>query len=105
MLFRSLLAPNVPVRRRVTIPGALVVAATWLALSWGLGFYFQRFGEAKLVRFYEFLATPVAVMIWLYWSAFAILVGAEINASLQAYKNAKAAAPAEGLQPRKVDAA
>jgi membrane protein len=96
-----LLAPNMPVRQRVTVPGALVVAATWLALSWGLGFYFQRFGEAKLVRFYEFLATPVAVMIWLYWSAFAILVGAEINASLQAYKNAKAAAPAEVLQPRK----
>ena len=96
-----LLAPNLPVRQRVTVPGALVVAATWLALSWGLGFYFQRFGEEKLVRFYEFLATPVAVMIWLYWSAFAILVGAEINASLQAYKNAKAAAPAEVLQPRK----
>jgi membrane protein len=100
-----LLAPNLPVRRRVTIPGALVVAATWLALSWGLGFYFQRFGEAKLVRFYEFLATPVAVMIWLYWSAFAILVGAEINASLQSYKNAKASGPEEVLQPRKVDAA
>ena len=100
-----LLAPNMPVRQRVTVPGALVVAATWLALSWGLGFYFQRFGEAKLVRFYEFLATPVAVMIWLYWSAFAILLGAEINASLQAYKNAKAGAPAEVLQPRKMDAA
>ena len=100
-----LLGPNLPARRRVTVPGALVVAATWLALSWGLGFYFQRFGEEKLVRFYEFLATPVAVMIWLYWSAFAILVGAEINASLQAHKNAKAAAPAEVLQPRKRDAA
>ena len=100
-----LLGPNLPARRRVTVPGALVVAATWLALSWGLGFYFQRFGEAKLVRFYEFLATPVAVMIWLYWSAFAILVGAEINASLQSYKNAKASAPEEVLQPRKLDAA
>jgi membrane protein len=100
-----LLAPNLPVRRRVTIPGALVVAVTWLALSWGLGFYFQRFGEAKLVRFYEFLATPVAVMIWLYWSAFAILVGAEINASLQSYKNAKTSGPEEVLQPRKMDAA
>jgi membrane protein len=100
-----LLAPNLPVRRRVTIPGALVVAATWLVLSWGLGFYFQRFGEAKLVRFYEFLATPVAVMVWLYWSAFAILVGAEINASLQSYKNAKASGVAEVLQPRKMDAA
>jgi membrane protein len=100
-----LLAPNVPVRRRVTVPGALVVAATWLVLSWGLGFYFQRFGEAKLVRFYEVLATPVAVMIWLYWSAFAILVGAEINASLQSYKNAKASAEEEVLQPRKMDAA
>jgi uncharacterized BrkB/YihY/UPF0761 family membrane protein len=77
------------------------VACTWLVLSWSLGFYFQNFGETKLVRFYEFLATPIAVMIWLYWSAFAILIGAQINASLQSYESSGTSDQVEGLQPRK----
>jgi membrane protein len=100
-----LLGPNLPTRQRVTVPGALVVAATWLVLSRGLGLYFQSFGEAKLVRLYEFLATPIAIMIWLYWSAFAILVGAQINASLQSYKDSKVSIPEEALPPSKMDAA
>jgi len=96
-----LLAPNVPFQRRVTVPGALIAAAAWLALSWGLGFYFHYFGAAKLARLYEFLATPIAVMIWLYWSAFALLIGAEINSCLQIYKSSKASGREEVLRPRK----
>jgi membrane protein len=100
-----LLGPNLPTHERVTVPGALAVAITWLILSWGLGYYFQQFGESKLARFYEVLATPIAVMVWLYWSAFAILVGAEINASLQWYKDSKPS-PQEDVQlPPKLDAA
>ena len=45
--------------------------------------YFHHLGSAKLDRSYEYLATPIAVMVWLYWSAFTLLMGAEINASLQ----------------------
>jgi|SRR5215471_8670397 len=100
-----LMAPNLPARKRVTVPGALVAAVSWLALSWGLGFYFQHFGGAKMNRTYEFLATPVTVMIWLYWSAFAILIGAEINSSLQSYKSAKAPAPEEVAPTRRKEAA
>jgi membrane protein len=92
-----LLAPNLPARQRVTVPGALIAAAGWLALSWGLGLYFHYFGDMGLSRFYEFLATPIAVMIWLYWSAFTLLIGAEINASLRS----KPSAHAEAFEPRK----
>src|SRR5262249_37371177 len=67
------LAPNLPTRKRVTVPGALAATVGWLALSWGLGFYFQHFGGDKMSRIYEFLATPVTVMVWLYWSAFTLL--------------------------------
>src|SRR5262249_1753211 len=66
-----LLAPNVPARQRVSVPGALIAAAIWLALAWGLGFYFHQFGNAKFNKSYGFLATPITVMIWLYWCAFA----------------------------------
>lgn len=92
-----LLAPNLPARQRVTVPGALAATAGWLVLSWGLGLYFHYFGGAKLSRLYEFLATPIAVMIWLYWSAFVLLIGAEINANLKS----KTSAQAEALRPQK----
>jgi membrane protein len=99
------MAPNVPARRRVTIPGALVAAAGWLALSWGLGFYFQHFGTAKLARFDAILATPIAVTIWLYWSAFALVLGAEINSSLQSHTDTGAHAAGRTRPPRKRDIA
>ncbi len=81
-----ILAPNVPFSRRVTIPGALAAASGWLVLSWGLGFYFHHFGGVKLNAVYGILATPIALVIWLYWSAAVILIGAEININLQTYR-------------------
>ena len=83
------LAPNVPAPQRVTLPGAIIAAASWLALSWGLSFYIHHFGSMKFDKFYGVLATPVILMIWLNWGAFAILLGAEINLSLDSIKNAR----------------
>jgi len=57
-----------------------------MVLSWGLGFYFYHFGELKLERLHGVLATPIAFMTWLYWSAAAIPVGAEVNSSLMKIK-------------------
>jgi len=78
-----ILAPNVDPARRLTIPGALVTAGTWMALAWGLGFYFHYFGTLMLHRFYGILASPVAFMIWLYCGAGAFILGAQVNASLR----------------------
>jgi len=97
------LAPNIPATRRLTVPGAVFASAVWIALAWGFGFYLYYSG-AKLDRFYGVLATPIAFMIWLYWSASAILLGAEINSSLLSYKHdrlpAPQALPAEGNSAR-----
>ena len=79
------LAPNIPFTDRLTVPGAVFASAVWITLAWGFGFYLSYSG-AKLDRFYGVLATPIAFMIWLYWSAGAILLGAEINSSLLSYK-------------------
>jgi membrane protein len=79
-----LLAPNVPYARRTTIPGAAIAASSWLVLTWGLGLYFHYIGQRKLNAVYGILATPIALVIWLYWGAAVILVGAEINVNLQA---------------------
>ncbi len=90
-----LFAPNLPATNRLTIPGALVAASAWLALSWGLGFYFHHFGDLKLDRIYGILATPIALMIWLRWNATVILNAAEINVFLQSRKSVSVSHPEE----------
>jgi len=76
------LGPSLPVSKRVTIPGAAAATVIWLVLAWGLGFYFFHFGELKFARFFGFLAAPAVFMTWLYCSATAVLLGAEINSRL-----------------------
>jgi membrane protein len=71
------LAPNVKQRFWHTLGGAVFAVAAWLALSFALGIYFQRF--ANLNRTYGALGGAIALMTWLYWSSFVILMGAEIN--------------------------
>jgi membrane protein len=74
------LAPNVRQRFGKTLPGAAVAVGFWILLSWALGIYFQHF--ARLNKTYGTLAAAIALMVWLYWTAFAILLGGEINADL-----------------------
>jgi len=74
------LAPNVKQRFGCTLPGAITALVCWMGLSHLLGIYFRSF--ANLNRTYGTLAAAVALMVWLYWSGFAILLGAELNAEL-----------------------
>ena len=82
-----MLGPSLPVSKRVTIPGAAAATVIWLVLAWGLGFYFHHFGELKLARFFGFLAAPALFMTWLYCSAAAVLLGAQINSRLRTAKD------------------
>ena len=71
------LAPNVKQRLRATLPGAVVAVGCWITLSYLLGIYFRHFGNFN--KTYGTLGAAVALMIWLYWTGFAMLVGAELN--------------------------
>lgn len=82
-----MLAPNVPLTKRVTVPGALVAASTWMALSWGISFFVLHFGWTKLDKLYGAMATPIALAIWLNWGALGVLTGAEINLSIQSLRS------------------
>ena len=62
---------------RSSLPGAVIALASWLTLSSALGLYLRNFG--RLNKTYGTLAAAVALMAWLYWTAFAILVGAQVN--------------------------
>jgi len=72
--------PNVKQKFLATLPGAAIGVGFWLAASFLLGYYFRQF--AGINRTYGTLAAAVALMVWLYWSWFVILIGAEINAEV-----------------------
>jgi membrane protein len=74
------LAPNVKQRFLATLPGAILAVAGWVALSYLLGVYFRHF--ANFNKTYGTFGAAIALMTWLYWTGFAMLVGAELNCEL-----------------------
>jgi membrane protein len=74
------IAPNVKQRFRAQIGGAVLAVIIWLAGSYGLQLYLQNFAHMNWV--YGTLRAVIALMLWLYMSAMAILLGAELNAQL-----------------------
>lgn len=69
-----------PVRDRrgrwITI-GALVVIVVWIAASAGLSFYLTNF--ASYNELYGSIGAVIGMMLWLYVSAYLILLGAALN--------------------------
>ncbi len=74
------LGPNVKQRFQATLPGAILTVGCWIGLSYGLGIYFRHF--ANFNKTYGTLGAAIALMVWLYWTGFAMLVGAELNSEL-----------------------
>ena len=74
------LAPNVKQRFLATLPGAILAVGCWIGLSYLLGIYFRHF--ANFNKTYGTLGAAIALMTWLHWTGFAMLVGAELNAEL-----------------------
>lgn len=74
------LAPNVKQRFLCAFPGAVIAIATWLGASYILGIYMREFADYH--KTYGAIAGVVALMLWFYVSATAVLVGAEVNAEL-----------------------
>ncbi len=75
------LAPNVDVRSWVWLsPGALVGSVSWLVLS-GLFSLYTSLSDSYS-RTYGALASGIVLLLWLNYSAFALLFGAELNSEL-----------------------
>ncbi|MEU0539342.1 YihY/virulence factor BrkB family protein [Nocardia sp. NPDC005978] len=74
-------APNVTGQRlRWLTPGSLLAVATWIAGSLGFAFYADRFDSFN--RLYGSLAAAVIVLVWMWLSNFALLLGAVIDSQL-----------------------
>ncbi|MFD8382053.1 YhjD/YihY/BrkB family envelope integrity protein [Streptomyces sp. NPDC059679] len=98
---------SVPVRSpwREDIPGALVALAIWVLGSVLLRIYLVHTVEGPTI--YGSLAAPVAVLLWIGVSAFAVLVGAAVNAAIDRVwpSVATAAGRAEAAARAREDAA
>jgi len=73
-------APNIEQRFLATLPGAVLAVGGWIGFSYLLGVYFRNF--ANFNKTYGTLGAAIALMVWLYWTGFAMLLGAELNAEL-----------------------
>jgi membrane protein len=74
------LAPNIKQRFGASLPGAIFAVSAWNGLSLLLSLYFRHF--ANFNRTYGTLGGMIALMTWLYWTSFVLLVGAELSAEL-----------------------
>ncbi|MBB0245954.1 hypothetical protein FNQ90_18030, partial [Streptomyces alkaliphilus] len=95
----------VPVRSpwREDLPGALVALGIWAACAWGMRVYLRTTVEGQSI--YGSLAVPVAILLWLGLSAFAVLVGAALNAALDRVWPAATTAAARAETDRAREAA
>ncbi|WP_320777624.1 YihY/virulence factor BrkB family protein [Streptomyces sp. CRN 30] len=91
---------SVPVRSQwiEDVPGALVALAMWVLGSFLLRIYLTSTVEGPTI--YGSLAAPVAVLLWIGVSAFAVLVGAAVNAAIDRVWPAAATAAAREANER-----
>jgi uncharacterized BrkB/YihY/UPF0761 family membrane protein len=94
-LLTSLYHLSVPHRRRwrSALPGAIFAMIIWAVGSWGLRKYVAFVFSHTIA--YGTLGAPVAVLLFLYVTALAVLLGAELNATLDLKREELARADAE----------
>ena len=76
------MAPDIEPRKvRWLTPGAVVGVVLWIALSLGFSIYIRNFSSYGAA--YGAFGAAIVLLLWLYLSANAFLLGAELNAELE----------------------
>ena len=62
-------------------PGSAFAVVSWLLMSLGLRYYVGYFGSHNAA--YGSIGGLILLMLWLYWSGVALLIGAEIDSTIE----------------------
>jgi membrane protein len=73
--------PDVEQSFKLITPGSVVGVIIWLAASWAFSVYVRNFGNYDVT--YGALGGVVVLLLWMWISAQALLLGAEINSILE----------------------
>jgi hypothetical protein len=76
-------------------PGGILATVIWVAASVLFSVYVSHFG-GSYAKTYGALAGVIILVLWLYFTALAILVGAELNGELERERALRAEAEARG---------
>ena len=88
------LGPNVAHPRwRFLTPGSIVAVVVWLAASGLFAVYVSVFGSYN--KAWGSLAAVIILLTWLWLSALALLLGAEVNAEAERSRELRSGEPAE----------
>ncbi|WP_422485134.1 YihY/virulence factor BrkB family protein [Gudongella sp. DL1XJH-153] len=81
-------SPNIRNRHTVplksTLPGAIFATLGWIILSLLFSFYVSNFGNYAVT--YGSLGGVIVMLVWLFISSIVIVLGGELNATLEALK-------------------
>jgi membrane protein len=80
-------APALKQSWRETIPGAVTATGAWIVVSLAFSYYANNFRSYD--KTYGSIGAVIALLFWMYASAFVILLGGEINARLREMRNAR----------------
>lgn len=74
--------PNRTKGARIVIwPGLALAMLIWMAASYGFSYYLSNFGNYNEI--YGSIGAVVALLMWFYLSAYAVLLGGVLNAALE----------------------
>ena len=74
-------------------PGSVIAVAVWIVISFGFRFYLHFFDSYS--KSYGSLGAVIVLMLWLYLTGVAVLIGGEINSEIENAAAKKGAADAK----------
>ena len=69
---------------KLAIPGAVFSAFSWIIISKVFGYYIDHF--SNYIKTYGSIGAIMLFVIWLYFTGYILIIGAEINAILYNYR-------------------
>jgi membrane protein len=73
-------APTVKDRWAFISPGSIISTLLMLGISFGFSYYINNFGTYN--KLYGSIGVLIAFMVWIYFLSFVLLIGFEVNASI-----------------------